>query len=278
MKAWRDLNDRIKGTRKDGTELRVAVVGKYFETGDYQLSDVYLSVVEALKHASWASHAQTKLTWISSSDIEKKGAEKVLAGFDAIVVPGGFGSRGTEGLVETVRFAREQKVPYLGLCYGMQLATIEFARNVAKLDKAHTTEVDAETPHPVIHIMSEQEKKVLAKDYGASMRLGGWECRVAPGSLAEKLYKEGGRLTKEGTITERHRHRYELNNEYREKLEKAGLVISGTSPDGTLAEIIELPGHPYFIATQFHPEFTSRPFSPSPVFLGLVQAALALKK
>jgi len=170
-------------------------------------------------------------------------------------------------------------VPYLGLCYGMQMATIEFARNVAKLKGANTTEVDDDTVHPIIHIMPDQEKKLLARDYGATMRLGAWDCLIKRGTLTEKCYIQSKWLKKTGKpkISERHRHRYELNNQYREKLEKAGMVVSGTSPDGQLVEIIELPGHPFFVGTQFHPEFKSRPFNPHPLFNGFMQAVLKVK-
>ena len=268
MKEWRKLTATIDRLDTSNKQINIAVVGKYFETGDFKLADVYVSVVEAIKHAGWANNIKTKLNWVSSLDVEKRGANKILQNFDAIVVPGGFGSRGTQGIIETIKFARENKIPYLGLCYGMQLATIEFARNVAGLKKANTTEVDAKTPHPVIHIMPDQEKKMLNRDYGATMRLGAWDCKITNKTLAQKLYKKT-------EISERHRHRFEFNNEYRKQLEDAGLVISGTTPDDKLVEIIELPQkvHPYFIASQFHPEFKSRPFSPAPLFEGLIKAA-----
>jgi CTP synthase len=205
-------------------------------------------------------------------------------------VPGGFGSRGTEGMIETVKYARENKVPYLGLCYGMQMATIEFARNVAGLKGANTTEVDDSAPHKVIHIMPDQEKKLLNREYGATMRLGAWDCVVKRGTHTEKAYLEAGwisggagsrsagKKTGIAKISERHRHRYEFNNEFREKLEQAGLVVSGTTPDGKLVEIIELKDHPYFVASQFHPEFLSRPMRPHPLFAGFVKAVVRSKK
>ncbi len=280
LEKWQTLTDTINKLATDEKIIEVAVVGKYFETGDYQLADVYISVVESIKHASWHNGVRSRLSWVSSAEIEEKGAETVLKKYDAVVVPGGFGSRGVEGLIDGIRYAREQKIPYLGLCYGMQLATIEYARNVAGLDSAHTTEVHQETPHPVIHIMSDQEKKLLNKEYGATMRLGSWDCQVKPGTLAEAIYKEQEWLSDKGVVAERHRHRYEFNNEYREQLEKAGFVISGTTPDGQLVEIIELPGetHPYFIATQAHPEFKSRPHRPHPLFVGMIKAAKERKK
>ena len=280
LKDWKKLVSTISSVRNQKKEYRVAVVGKYFETGAYQIGDVYISVVEAIKHASWANKAKVNMTWISSMDVEKFGAKKMLEEFDGIVVPGGFGSRGTEGIIETIKYARTHKIPYLGLCYGMQLATIEFARNVAKIRNANTTEVDEKTKHAVIHIMPEQEKLLLNKEYGATMRLGAWDCSIKRGTHTEKAYIQGKWINKTGStkISERHRHRYEFNNEYRERLEEAGLVIAGTTPDGQLVEIIELEDHPYFVASQFHPEFKSRPLAPHPLFLGFMQAVVKLNK
>lgn len=279
MKQWTNLLSKISRINNSKKELNIAVVGKYFETGAYKLADVYISVVEAIKHASWNNGIKTNLHWVSSLEVEGKGAKTVLGSYDGIVVPGGFGSRGTEGMIQTIEFARRNKVPYLGLCYGMQMATIEFARNVARLRNANTTEVDDDTPHPVIHIMPDQAKKMLARDYGATMRLGAWDCIIKRGTLTEKAYLQSKWIKKTGKpkISERHRHRFELNNEYRSRLEKAGLVISGTSPDGQLAEIIELKDHPFFIGSQFHPEFKSRPLSPHPLFNGFIQAVLKIK-
>jgi CTP synthase len=280
LKDWHNLLGRITRISGGKKELNIAVVGKYFETGAYKLADVYISVVEAIKHASWNNNIKTNLHWVSSLEVEKKGAKAVLEKFDGIVVPGGFGSRGTDGMIETVKYARENKLPYLGLCYGMQMATIEFARNVAGLKTANTTEVDDDTPHPVIHIMPDQEKKMLNREYGATMRLGGWDCVIARGTKTEGAYLTAGLINKTGTarISERHRHRFEFNNAYREQLAKAGLVIAGTTPDGKLVEIIELKDHPYFVGSQFHPEFQSRPLSPHPLFDGFVKAAVKLKK
>lgn len=277
LKEWRRLVKRIRGIRQ---EIKIAVVGKYFGTGDYQLADSYVSVIESLKHAAWAWKVRPELSWIDSLKVEKLGAGALLGGFDGIVVPGGFGSRGTEGMVEAVRYAREKRVPYLGLCYGMQMATIEFARNVAKLKGANTTEVDNKTPHPVIHIMPEQEKKLLKREYGASMRLGAWPCVVARETKTASEYIAAGVFGKTGSprISERHRHRYEFNNNYRLRLEKAGLVIAGVTPDKKLVEIIELREHPYFVGSQFHPEFKSRPLKPHPLFAGFVKAIVKIKK
>ncbi|OGG07082.1 CTP synthase [Candidatus Gottesmanbacteria bacterium RIFCSPHIGHO2_01_FULL_42_12] len=280
MQKWKNLLSRITKINNNKKQANIAVVGKYYETGAYKLADVYISVVESIKHASWNNNIKANLHWISSLEVEKHGAKKVLSGFDGIVVPGGFGSRGTEGMIQTITFARENKIPYLGLCYGMQMATIEFARNVAKLKGANTTEVDDDNPHPVIHIMPDQEKKLLNRDYGASMRLGGWDCVIARGTKTEKAYLEAGLIKKTGKakINERHRHRFEFNNAYREKLVKAGLVIAGTTPDGKLVEIIELKDHPYFAGSQFHPEFQSRPLAPHPLFNGFMKAVVKLKK
>lgn len=275
LTKWKALLAKIGRINTSKKQVNIAVVGKYYETGAYKLADVYISVVESLKHASWHNNVKINLHWISSLDVEKQGAKKILSGFDGIVVPGGFGSRGTEGMIETIRFARENKVPYLGLCYGMQMATIEFARNVAGLRKANTTEVDLKTPYPVIHIMPDQEKKLLNREYGATMRLGAWDCVIVRGTKTEKAYLNLGLIKKTGRakISERHRHRYEFNNEYREVLELAGLVIAGTTPDGHLVEIIELKDHPFFVGSQFHPEFQSRPLAPHPLFNSFIQAA-----
>lgn len=268
MQPWRDFLRKIRSTKK---ELNIAVVGKYFGTGKFELADSYVSVIESIKHAAWANRMQPKLTWIDAVKIEKEGAKNILSGFDGIVVPGGFGSRGTEGMIEAIRFAREKDIPFLGLCYGMQMATIEFARNVAKLKSANTSEVNDGTKHQVIHIMPDQEKKLLVKDYGGSMRLGAWDCVLKKGSKAEALYGQR-------RISERHRHRYEVNNKYRAQLEKLGLFFSGTSPDGKLAEIIELPNSRFFMGCQFHPEYKSRPMKPHPLFDGFVKAALKKPK
>lgn len=263
LTPWKNLVAKIKN---DLTPINIAVVGKYFGTGSYVLTDVYISVIEALKHAAWFCDRAPKLTWIDSEDIEKRGVSEVLQGFDGVIVPGGFGSRGIEGIISAIRFAREQKIPYLGLCYGMQLAVVEFARNVAGLGDAHTTEVNPQTPHPVIHIMPEQEKKMLAQEYGATMRLGAWSCKLKEQTSSSIAY---GKLE----IVERHRHRYEFNNVYRSQLEAAGLVIAGATPDDQLVEIIELRDHPFFIGVQFHPEFLSRPFAPHPLFREFIKKA-----
>lgn len=265
LKDWRDLVERIEQADQ---EVKIAVVGKYFGTGDYQLEDVYVSVIESLKHASWNLGAKPKLNWIDSEDFET-GKRKIedLKGFDGIVVPGGFGSRGVEGLIKAVRFARENNIPYLGLCYGLHMATIEFARHVLGFENANTEEIDNGTPYPVIHIMPEQQKLLVGREYGGTMRLGAFRCKLIPDTKVHKLYGED-------EIFERHRHRYEFNNKYREQFEKAGLVVSGTSPNGKLVEMIEVPDHPFFVGTQAHPEFNSRPLKPHPLYLGFIDACL----
>ncbi len=263
LDKWRNLVRTIKTVNKD---VNIAVVGKYFGTGNYNLSDVYMSIIESLKHAAWYNKVKPKLHWIDSERIEKEGTS-VLHGMDGIVTTPGFGKRGIEGMVQSITYARTKKVPYLGLCYGMQMATIEFARNVLKLKEAVTTEVDPNTKYPVIHIMPDQEKRLLKKEYGGTMRLGGWPCILKDGTKAAQAY--GTRK-----ISERHRHRYEFNNKFRKQFEAKGFVISGTSPDGLLVEIIELKDHPFFVGAQFHPEFKSKPMAPAPLFREFIKAAV----
>ena len=265
LNDWQNLVSNIENANR---ELKIAVVGKYFSTGDFQLEDVYVSVIEAIKHASWEERARPKLFWIDSDEFEKgKSAEQILKSMDGIVVPGGFGGRGIEGIIKAIEYARRSKKPYLGLCYGMQLATVEFARNVADLPHAHTTEINPDTPHPVIHVMAEQEKLLIGREYGGTMRLGSFPCKLVKGTVSQKSY---GLFE----IHERHRHRYEFNNKYREKLVKSGLVISGTSPNDRLVEMIELADHPFFVGTQFHPEFKSRPLRAHPLYRAFVNACL----
>ena len=262
MDKWRNLVRTIKTVKK---EVNIGVVGKYFGTGNYNLSDVYISIIEALKHGAWANKVKPKLHWIDSDKIEKEGTG-VLAGMDGIVITPGFGSRGVEGMIQAITYARTKKVPYLGLCYGMQMACIEFARNVVKLKDAITVEVDPNTKHPIINIMPDQEKKLLKKEYGGTMRLGAWPCYLKEGSKTAQAY--GFKK-----IIERHRHRYEFNNKYRKQFEAKGFVFAGTSPDGLLVEVIELKDHPFFVGTQFHPEYKSSPLDPAPLFKAFVKAS-----
>ena len=257
---WQELVKRIKGPKKRA--VRIAMVGKYLT-----MNDTYFSVVEALRAACWAHNCELTLDFVDAEKITETGT-RVLAKYDGILVPGGFGSRGIEGMIKAIEYSRVKKVPYLGLCYGMQLAVIEFARNALKLGGAHTSEINKKSPHPVISTMAEQEAVLKENNYGGSMRLGAYPCQITKNSLAYRLYKQP-------LIHERHRHRYEFNNSYRDRFEKTGQWrFSGSSPDGKLIEMVELIDHPYFIACQFHPEFASRPHRPHPLFLGLVGAAL----
>ena len=260
---------------KNGTtkKLNIAIVGKYFMSGDYVLSDVYISVIEALKHASAHQDASVKLSYLDSEEYEKDSKKlEELRQYDGIVVPGGFGSRGVEGIVMAIEFARINKIPYLGLCYGMQWMVIEYARNVAKLADANTAEVAPNTKHKVIDIMPEQKEKMARQDFGGTMRLGGYPCKLQAGTIARKAYNKN-------EVRERHRHRYEVNPEYIEQLSKAGLVFSGTSPDNRLMEIAELSPkvHPFMVGSQFHPELLSRPLSPHPLFIAFIKAIISNK-
>ncbi len=257
LTQWQNLVDRMQTSTQ---EVKIALVGKYT-----QLGDAYLSVVEALRHGAIANGAKLEIVWVNSEDLECYGAAKYLADVQGVVVPGGFGIRGVEGKIAAIEYAREHQIPFLGLCLGMQAATIEWARNVAKLDRANSSEFDPDTPNPIIDLLPEQKDVV---DLGGTMRLGLYACRLEENTLAHKLYQQTA-------IYERHRHRYEFNNAYRNLLLNSGYKISGTSPDTRLVEIIELPNHPFFIATQFHPEFQSTPSLPHPLFNGLMSAALA---
>lgn len=261
LREWRMF---VKKTAKVAIPVKIGIVGKYFATGDFVLSDSYISVIEAIKHASVWRNLKPEISWIDAGKVTDN--LSTLSKYQGIIVPGGFGSRDVEGKIEAVKFTRENKIPYLGLCYGMQLMAVEYARNVLGFKGAHTTEVDPQTPYPVIHIMPDQQKKLLKRDYGGTMRLGAWECSLKRGTLVKKLYGKG-------RIWERHRHRYEFNNKFLADFLKNGVVVSGTTPDEELVEIIELMGHPFFVGTQFHPELKSRPLFPHPLFLGFVEAA-----
>lgn len=260
LDGWRWMVDELA---KEKPSVRIGLVGKYVE-----LHDAYLSVREALKHAALYYGVDVEIKWISSADLEKiTDIEEALKGVDAIVVPGGFGSRGVEGKIRTARYARENKIPYLGLCLGLHVMVIDYARNVLGLEDANSTEFDKMTEHPVINLMSDQ--KGLDR-LGGTMRLGLYPCNILEGTLARNLFNQD-------LIEERHRHRYEVNNDYRGLMEEQGLVFSGQSPDGMLVEMVENPEHPYMISCQFHPEFLSRPNRPHPLFLGLIQAACRRK-
>jgi len=265
LAPWKKLVHTIKTTKR---EVKIAVLGKYFSTGDYILSDAYMSVIEAIKHASWAHDVKPVLTWISSEDYEKDPKSlKDLAKFDGVVVPGGFGARGFEGNIAAIKYVREHKIPYFGLCYGLQMAVIEFARNKCGIARAHTQEVDAKTPDPVVHFMAGQKEKISGGKYGGTMRLGAYDCNLLKGSIAGSAYGSD-------IISERHRHRYEVNNDYRETLQKNGLVLSGINDKLDLVEIVELPKsvHPFFVGVQFHPEFQSRPLNPHKLFMKFIEA------
>ncbi|MFH0928598.1 MAG: CTP synthase [bacterium] len=264
FREWRNFTNKLHRLNKT---VKIGVVGKYFSTGDFVLSDAYLSVIESLKHAAWFFGAKPELTWLNAEELEEEGTSNLLKGFDGLLIPGGWGARGIEGKIKAIQYAREKKIPYLGLCYGMQLAVVEYARHVLGWKDANTTEVDPKTTHPVIHIMQHQQSNLAGQVFGGTSRLGGYRCLLKYDSKARDAYGKS-------EIVERHRHRYELNNDFRDALEKAGLMVSGTSPDGQLAEIIELPKHPFFIGAQFHPEFTSRPNLPQPLFKAFIKAAL----
>lgn len=265
LKDWRQFVEKAHQAK---IPVKIAIVGKYFTSGAGVLTDSYISVIEACKHAGYQFGLKPDIHWVDSGKVLEK--PELLDNYQGIIVPGGFGGRDTEGKVAAARYCRENKIPYLGLCYGMQMMAIEFARHVLGYKDANSTEIDPKTKAPVIHIMSDQEKKVLDKDYGGTMRLGAWECDLKIGSLIRKLYGKP-------RVSERHRHRYEVNNKYRAEFEAKGLNIVGTSPDGKLVEIMEISDHPFMAGSQFHPELKSRPLNPHPMFLGFLEAASKVK-
>ncbi len=269
---WRAMIRMAKRARK---EVNIGIVGKYFATGDFCLADSYISVIEAIKHASMVNKCKPVLGWINAEEIEEKGSRN-LKQFDGIIVPQGWGSRGSEGKIKTIKYCRENSVPYLGLCYGMQMAVIEFARHVCGLRKANSEEINPKTPYPVIHIMPGQKELLARKQYGGTIRLGGWPCKIKPKTHLSFAYEN--KFGQQRIISERHRHRYEFNNKYRQKMEKTGLTVCGTSPDGKIVEAVEITEHPFFIGTQFHPEYISRPLDPHPLFVEFVNACLNVKK
>lgn len=265
LKEWQKFVDAL-ATKEP--VLKIGIVGKYFDTGDYILSDAYLSVIEALKFSGAAIGAKPKIDWINAKEFQNgQGVEK-LAEYDGIIVPGGFGETGIEGKIHAIKFARENKIPYFGLCYGMQLAVIEVARNVLGIKEAHTVEINPATAHPIVDVMPEQKDLIAEGNYGGTMRLGVYTAELGKGTIAREAYGKD-------KVEERHRHRYEINPEYIEQLEKGGIVFSGKSPDGVLMEIAELPKdmHPFFLGTQFHPELKARPLSPHPLFTAFLKAA-----
>lgn len=269
---WKKMVQKIKNCEKN---VDIGIVGKYFTTGDFNLTDSYISVIEALKHGAMANNVKPNLHWINTEEVEKKGAS-ILKKYDGIIVPQGWGSRGSKGKIKTIEYCRKNNKPYFGLCYGMQMAVVEFAQNVCGLKNANSEEVDSETKNAVIHIMPEQKKLLAKKQYGGTIRLGAWPCKIKPNTHLEKAYLK--KFKKGEIILERHRHRYEFNNDYRELFEQKGLTISGTSPDDKIIESIEITKHPFFIGTQFHPEYISRPLDPHPLFVEFIKVCLNLKK
>ena len=279
LQEWEALVNVIETAKKP---VKIGIVGKYFDTGDFTLADSYISVIEAIKHASWFYQRKPEIHWLSSEKYEKDPKTlKELKEYDGIIVPGGFGKRGIEGKIRTIQFCREQKIPFLGLCLGMQLAVIEFARNVVSLDQANSTEFDPQTTYPVIETMEAQKIFLKEKRYGGTMRLGNYDCLVKKGTKSFSAYQSSDfSKEKDGNILtpERHRHRYEFNNSFREELTNKGMIISGLNPQKDLVEIIELKDHPFFIGVQFHPEFQSRPLAPHPLFREFINAAVKNQK
>ncbi|MEA3399353.1 MAG: CTP synthase [Patescibacteria group bacterium] len=263
-KKWEKFAKKIHTAKKD---INIAIIGKYFNTGDFTLSDSYLSVIEAIKYSAYSQNCNPKIHWLNSVDYEKDPNKlKELSKYDGIIVPGGFGSRGVEGKISAIKYARIKGIPYLGLCYGMQLMIIEYARNVLGLKDANTREVNKNSDNIVIDFMKSQKDNMKNKNMGGTMRLGAYPAKLKKGTIAHKAYGKD-------KISERHRHRSEVNNDYVDKLEEKGLVFSGKSPEGHLCEIAELPGHPFFLGTQFHPEFKAKPLDPHPLFSAFVKAA-----
>ncbi len=275
LSQWKDLLAKVGRSKKKTIEI--AIVGKYFATGDYELRDSYAALIDSLDHAGWQRGVTVKTRWINSQRIEN-GEEvgKLLQGVAGVIVPIGWGPRGVEGMISAIRFSREGKIPYLGLCYGMQLAVVEYARHVLGLSDANTVECDPDTKHPVIHLIPSQKEKMERRAYGGTMRLGRWECRVAKGTIADESYMKYNAYDDaiKKIVGERHRHRYEFNGAYAKRLEDAGLVIAGQSVVENLVEIIELPksAHPFFLGTQYHPEYRSRPLTPHPLFTAFIAA------
>jgi CTP synthase len=272
LQEW---EQRVNNLLADGEdEINIGIVAKYHAVGDYSLSDAYVSVVEALHHVEAAEKVRIKIDWVDAEDLSSpaKAAQR-LKDVDGVIIPQGWGSRGAEGKVHAIQYAREKKVPYFGLCYGMQMACIEFGRNVLGLKNANSEEVDPNTSHPVVHVMPEQAEIIRQKRYGGSIRVGAWPCHTAEGSRLREAYGSAD-------ISERHRHRYEFNNEYREQYQEAGFVFSGLSPDGKLVEAIELPRdqHPFFVGVQYHPEYKSRFEAPHPLFMSFVSACRAKQR
>ena len=265
LAPWADFTKKVAALDKP---VSIGIVGKYFNTGEFTLADSYISVIESIRHAAWSQGVRPRISWLDAETYEKDPSRLAeLSNYNGIIVPGGFGPRGVEGKIMAVQYVREHKIPYFGLCYGMQMAVIEFSRHVCGMEDANTTEVNPETRHPVIDVMPEQMANIKEKKMGGSMRLGAYPCELTAGTASARAY---------GTahISERHRHRYEFNNAYRKELEQKGLVIAGVNPERNLVEIIEIKDHPFFVGVQFHPEFKSRPLSPHPLYVEFIRAAL----
>ena len=266
LSEWKDF---VARTKVESPEVNIGIVGKYFDSGDFVLSDAYLSVIEALKFSAAEKKAKLNITWLNAKKFEKGEDVEVLRQFDGILVPGGFGETGIEGKIKAIEFARVNKIPYFGLCYGMQLMVIEYARNVLGIKEAHTVEIDPATPHPIVNVMESQKDLIAERNFGGTMRLGVYPAALKEGTIAREAYGAA-------SVDERHRHRYEINPDYVDQIQEGGLVFSGTSPDGVLMEIAELPQseHPFMLGTQFHPELKARPLSPHPLFTAFIEASI----
>src|SRR3989344_230853 len=265
LKEWDEL---VKLIRNHPKTVEIGIVGKYFESGHFTLMDSYISVIEAIKHAAFSQNRKANISWISSEDFEKNtGSLGELKKYAGIIVPGGFGNRGVEGKIKAIEYCRKNKIPFLGLCLGLQLSVIEFSKNVCGIKDATSREFDKNAKNPVIDVMEGQKELLKEKRYGGTMRLGAYDCELKPGTISHKAYKKS-------TISERHRHRYEVNNDYIKILEDKGLIVAGVNPKQNLVEIIEIKDHPFFVASQFHPEFKSRPLKPHPLFKEFIKAAL----
>ena len=264
-----DWKVMVTGALTAKKTAKIAMVGKYFSTGDFTLSDAYLSVIESIKHAAAQYDIKPKMRWIDSTQIEKEGT-KILKGFDGMIVPGGFGGRAVEGIISAIKFAREEKIPYFGLCFGMQLAAVEFARDILGFTDAHTTEINPKTKHPIIDVMADQKAKIKSKNLGGTMRLGAWDFEARAGTKFAKAYNSL-------SGSERHRHRFEFNGKFAKLFEDKGMVIAATSKEGNLVEALEFKDHPFFVGVQFHPELKSRPLHPHPLYLAFMEAVSNFK-
>ncbi len=264
LKDWENF---VKRSKKDNEKVKIAIVGKYFETGGFVLTDSYISVIESIKHACWKTGYKEDITWLSAEKYEKDPKSvKELSNYDGIIIPGGFGSRGVEGKIMAIQYCREKNIPFFGLCLGMQLAVIEYARNKCSLKDASSIEFDSDCKEPVIDVMENQKELLKRKKYGGTMRLGAYDCDLEKNTISKKAYGKS-------TISERHRHRFEVNNKYRDILEKNGLIVAGKNKELDLVEIIEIEKHPFFVGVQFHPEFKSNPLNGHPLFIEFIKAA-----